>query len=208
MLTGDPSSWLGYFRDIEQRFVERLEVVWPECAKSISSQTKEDDITMELVLALRRDRALREFGILDYQHALLDEDQIGDPVVKGFIDMALLMDDEVYVAFECKRLNMVWQSTKHSLAGKYVDEGIMRYITAQYARDLPLGVMIGYVMDGDLHSADRDVRKAMDTKKQKLCLSEKVEASSVSSILHRFRSLHARASNTFPFEVRHALLAV
>src|SRR3546814_17127279 len=39
---------------------------------------------------------------------------------------------------------------RSSLATVYVTEGMMRFMTEQYAEQLPVGCMLGYVLDGDV----------------------------------------------------------
>ena len=47
------------------------------------------------------------------------------------------------------------------LATAYVTQGMIRFITEQYAENLPLGCMLGYVMDGDLAFALSRVEAAI-----------------------------------------------
>jgi hypothetical protein len=56
--------------------------------------------------------------------------------------------EEVYFAFECKRLNAIENGRRRTLAPEYVTEGMMRFVTGQYAASVLHGGMIGYVLDG------------------------------------------------------------
>ena len=64
-------------------------------------------MTSQLALALQRDPIARRY-LIDPQHMLIDEDLRGDVVTKGFIDIAVFfaLNNESYLAFECKRLNV------------------------------------------------------------------------------------------------------
>ncbi|WP_231745375.1 MULTISPECIES: hypothetical protein, partial [Microbulbifer] len=42
-----------------------------------------------------------------------------------------------------------------------MDEGIIRYITAQYSEKLPYGCMIGYVLDNDISFAKKQLHTAI-----------------------------------------------
>ena len=83
---------------------------------------------------------------------------------KGKIDIAALMDQERehYLAYECKRLCVIHNGTRGSLATRHVKDGMMRFLTEQYAEGLPVGCMLGYVMDGDLSFARTQVNSAID----------------------------------------------
>ena len=152
MIIGNPSPWRARFNQLEKKFSERIKKIWPDCSVLVHSDSQENRITNILVHSLQKDKIARKLGLIVPQYTLLEEEQIGDVVTKGIIDFAVFIhkDHERYIAFECKRLNVSFTSGKKSLALDYVNEGMMRYISAQYAKNLPLGVMLGYVMDGDL----------------------------------------------------------
>lgn len=61
--------------------------------------------------------------------------------------------EEVYFAFECKRLNATENGTRRARASEYVTEGMLRFVTGQYAAAMRHGGMIGYVLDGDCDHA-------------------------------------------------------
>jgi hypothetical protein len=78
---------------------------------------------------------------------------------------------EVYFAIEAKRLRV--RSTKGRMdAGNddYVNEGMMRFISGQYAPFMVTGAMLGYVYDGDLKKACSGVAKYIDGKIKELKL--------------------------------------
>jgi hypothetical protein len=85
---------------------------------------------------------------------------------RGRIDLRLLHGyrEEVYFAFECKRLNVVFKSGPDSLSSEYVSDGMMRFITGQYSLTLPEGGMIGYVLDGNLAGAKGSVDTSIRNK--------------------------------------------
>lgn len=80
-----------------------------------------------------------------------------------------------YFSLECKLLNRIDNEGKwSSLAGKYVDEGMMRYVSGQYSGG-DNGGMIGYVMDGDTVKAVKCVNDAIEKRKAKLGISGTAE---------------------------------
>jgi hypothetical protein len=198
MLIGNPALWLARFQDVEQRLINRLPDVWPVSIAGLTGQPHEDQITRRLVLHLRKDPETRKLGAIHIQLPLLEEQQRGDVVTKGYIDMAIVLGEnpECYVAFECKRLNVVTKGGLSSLAGAYVEHGMLRYVCAQYARDLPLGGMIGYVLDGDTLGAEQRVCAAILTRSAMLCSSSGPVVSAPISFVRRLTTAHVRSGET------------
>ena len=122
--------------------------------------------------------------------------------------MALLLDRERerYLAYECKRLNVVRNGRTRSLATPYVLEGMARFITEQYAADLPLGCMLGYVMDGNVNTAQTRVRAAITSHSRDIGLTWGPTDDQSLDAMGRFASGHWRISSGAAIEIRHALL--
>ena len=207
MNLGDSAAWRRRFVDIHAELLDRIAAVWPRCAGRFDATTKENPVTDQLALALKRDPVARRFLIIP-QLKLIDEDRVGDVVTKGFVDIAVFfhLKNESYLAFECKRLNVRYEGSRRSLAGKYADEGLMRYVSAQYARALPLGAMLGYVMDGDLEWVLVRLRAAFQKRATGLCLAGSLTNAPDIVPLRCFRTHHCRPGESAPFEVRHTLL--
>ena len=76
---------------------------------------------------------------------------------------------ETYFAIEAKRPRV--RSAKGKMdAGNddYVNDGMMRFVTGQYAPFMVTGAMLGYVYDGDIKKACSGVSKYIDGKVKKL----------------------------------------
>ena len=156
MMVGNPSAWTERFRSLDVRFLERVTAVWSDCLASLPPEPVEDTITINLVNILSKDRqARRLFHWLEFHYEPFGFTADGTAYSKGEIDMALVLDGERerYLAYECKRLNIVRNGRWESLATRYVEDGLMRFVTEQYAESLPVGCMLGYVMDGDVSRA-------------------------------------------------------
>jgi hypothetical protein len=208
MLIGNPAAWLARFQDVEQRLTIRLPYVWPVSIAGLPDQPHEDEITRRLVFHLRKDPETRRLGAIHCQLTLLEEQQQGDVVTKGYIDMAIVLgkNPECYVAFECKRLNVVTHGRLSSLASAYVEHGMRRYVCAQYARDLPLGGMIGYVLDGNTLAAERRVRAAIVARSSMMSSSSDPVVCPPIGFVRRLRTGHARSGEVSSFEIRHTFL--
>jgi len=157
-VVGTSRVWLTSFKDVHDVLIGAIVRAWPACRASCKSTTLEDEITRKLVIILRNDGTIRSSPFfVESQLELLPADTNGDVSAKGYLDIAVLFfatSRKVYLAFECKRLNVpLARGGRASLATEYVLQGMMRFVRAQYAKKFPLGVMIGYVMDGDVPSA-------------------------------------------------------
>ncbi|MFZ0450419.1 MAG: hypothetical protein WAL98_14375 [Desulfatiglandaceae bacterium] len=61
---------------------------------------------------------------------------------------------EIYFAIEAKRLRVRSTSGKMDAGNDdYVNDGMMRFVTGQYAPFMNTGAMLGYVYDGDINKA-------------------------------------------------------
>src|SRR5262249_30986438 len=110
---------------------------------------------------------------------LIDREVSEDDLLKGKelgrIDIRFIHGsrEDVYLAFECKRLNVISsRGRRDSLAGKYVKEGMMRYVEGRYSRNLRTGGMIGYVMDGNAGSAISSVSRVVKRRHRDLSMNE------------------------------------
>jgi len=208
VISGNPSAWLTSFLDVHEKVLQVIGSIWPDCSRRFDSQSLENKITDQLALMLICDPRSRGNWLVSPQYKLLASDVRGDVVTKGYIDFAIFFDlnQENYIAYECKRLNVPFPSGSKSLSDKYVSEGLMRYVSAQYAQELPCGVMVGYVLDGNTLQAIDAVKIQIKKKSSQLhCYSSPptVDLSAVSFIA-RFSTSHSRPSGEI--EVQHLFL--
>ena len=209
MVVGDPSAWTARFRTLDVRFLERVVAVWPSCVEVLPNDPHEDTITENLVVKVSRDpMARRLFHHLEYHYEPFGFTAEGRAFSKGKIDMAVLLDQERdhYLAYECKRLNVPRNGGLRSLATEYVTDGVRRFVTEQYAACLPVGCMLGYVLDGDASGATIKVLKAIDAQRDAIGLLSDPERQSSIGPIPRFSTRHGRGPRTLEIEVRHALL--
>lgn len=168
--------------------------------------THEDHITEHLVQSLIRTK--RVPGRIIYQYTLLAEDAGGNVSAPSNIDFVLTVgdDEDVYLACECKRLNVPYKTGVRALVGEYVDEGLMRFVTGQYSSGLPLAMMLGYVMNAKTDVARRGVGRIMARRSTTIGLQSERDAAIVSGRPLRFHTTHACVSGHV-IEVAHTLLA-
>lgn len=169
MLAGNAADWLAQFRTLEERLVEAIEAVWPVCIAPLQavkgSMTHEDYITNHLADALIRAKKLP--GRIVLQYSLLAANPQDLLKIGSKIDFVLTVgdDEDVYLACECKRLNVPHKTKTRALAYEYVREGLTRFVTGQYSHGLPLAMMLGYVMNANVSLAHQRVKRAISRSK-------------------------------------------
>jgi hypothetical protein len=206
MVLGDLQAWANRFITADERLLERIWVLWPKCMAVLPSQPTEDQITINLVHLLGKDEVVRRIcHWVEFQFEPFGTASNGAKFSKGKIDIAVLLDweRERYLAYECKRLNVTNGGIRSSLATPYVTQGMMRFLTEQYAEGLPIGCMLGYIIDGDIPFAVGQIHNAIAAH-QPLSLVAGPTAATPLQGIERFVTTHKRAANVI--ELRHALL--
>ena len=93
------------------------------------------------------------------------------------------------------------------MATEYVDEGMMRFVRAQYAQALPFGAMLGYVMDGDVPFALRSVKQRIHKNAPALHCEENLPKDfEPLGKFHSFFTKHQRTS--CEIELHHFMLPI
>ena len=212
MIRGKPAAWAAHLKSLDVRFLRRVVAVWPDCLLVLPNQPQEDDITFNLVARfLRKDRHVRKwFHWVAFQYHPPGYEPNGLAYSKGRIDMAVLLDPQAegYLAYECKCLNKLRDDGRRSLAGEYVREGLSRFVAEQYAENLPVGCMLGYVLDGDVPYAASSVRSKIIACARKTALIGEPRDETAVGVATRFSSRHRRRRSDSEIEIRHALLPV
>ena len=206
MIRGNTAVWASFFVSIDNRFLERLAELWPSIVAKFSSRPNEDAITRELVRIVSKDNVVQSLFYPEYQYEPFDYAADGTSCSKGKIDFAgiVFWDRDIYLAYECKCLNVIRSGNRRSLASEYVHDGVMRYVTEKYAQNLPVGCMLGYVMDGDIEYATRSVKTAIKGAEGAALRSGPTDLDPIGSV-SRIKTDHDR-SESGPIEIRHAFL--
>lgn len=169
---GNPDLWADLFPDdLIPAIIDLVLQSWKAFRKPAPTE-HEVPITKRFCACLRQHKTRNRlpFAILPESEEL--EPESGE--LLGRIDLRLLHGhhEEVYFAIECKRLNVVTNSKRSSLARDYVEKGMMRFITGKYAKGLDKGGMLGYVMDGKVAGAIASVKQAIDSRSSLLALDK------------------------------------
>lgn len=209
MACGDPAAWASRFRSVDSQFLDRVAAVWSRCLAKLPEEPQEDVITMNLVSLLQRDALVRrrfyvEFHFVPFGYT----PEEGTAYGRGEIDIAVLLawDRDTYLAYECKRLNVRRPDGRRSLATEYVTQGLSRFVQGQYSEMLPVGCMLGYVLDGDVEHALRMVQGKIVSLRREVALIDEPQSEVAIGVASRFHSRHRRSTVSGEIEVRHALL--
>ncbi len=209
MVNGNGRRWMAEFRRRDSLFLRCVIRIWRTAVARLPSnpEPEEDAITKALVDALVVDEVARRRFYCDYKFVPIGWGPKGEVTEDQYIDMAMIVgnDRRTYLAYECKKLNVPHKDgARRSQAGDYVKDGMMRFVTEKYAKDLPIGCMLGYVMDGDMKFARASINTAMVSRRPALGLQGQPTDVSPIGVARRFVTKHVR--NTRRMEMRHALL--
>jgi hypothetical protein len=97
-----------------------------------------------------------------------------DAEITGRADILFLCGGlETYFLIEAKRLYVTYPSGKtEALVTDYINDGMMRYVTSQYASKMTEGAMLGYVCNGTVPVAKYALSAEVDKQAVKLRLAE------------------------------------
>jgi hypothetical protein len=169
-VAGDAGLWSDFFPgDLIPHILDLVLDAWAVFEKP-EPTALEVPITRRFRSRLRQDKNLRKLPVRIERESPEDSLESGEEI--GRIDLRFCHGyrEEVYFAFECKRLNLVQGRKRRSMAAEYVEEGMMRFVEGRYAGGLLSGGMMGYVMDGNVPAAMRSVRRAVGSRRERLRL--------------------------------------
>ncbi len=180
-IIGNASLWADLFPDHLVPDILGLVVTTWQRFKKPQPNDLEVPITRRFREELVREKSNRELPFSIWPESSETDPETGKEI--GRIDIRFLHGyrEDVYFAFECKRLRVPYKSGIRSNASEYVGvDGMMCFITGKYGKALVSGGMIGYVMDSDVRTAIQSVKKAIHRNCTILCLVQNTGLSSCS----------------------------
>ena len=158
MIAGDPADWDDFFQQHLIPAVLSLVIsTWDRMDKP-EQTAHEDDISLQLFCALKnsKDRSRHPF-LIGYENVEVDTDLMKVTGRKDIVFFPSLNDEDIYFCLEAKRLNALVSGRRRPLADAYVKEGMQRFVDGKYARYIWHGGMLGYVLDGQIANAIKNV---------------------------------------------------
>jgi hypothetical protein len=207
MMAGDPSSWDDLFTELIPVLLALVLDAWGRIIKPTEDE-HEDDTSVRLYTAMitGKDRNRHPF-LIRYQDLEVDTDLTKVTGRKDIVFFPSLFDEDIYFCLEAKRLNARINSVMKSLADEYVKEGMQRFIDGKYSKKIRHGGMLGYVLDGDVSRAMKNVLKNIGSNHQILGMVSPGDWSD--SRLHpgAKETQHRRQQGVSPFCIYHLLVS-
>lgn len=211
MVVGDADLWSDTFpEELVPRVLDLIIDTWTTFTKPIPSD-HEVPITRRFKHALKQAKDFKRLPVRLEREPAEDHPLTGEEL--GRIDLKFLpavsAREEVYFAFECKRLNAVTDGRRDTLAPEYVREGMTRFVTGQYAGTGHHGGMIGYVLDGRCDDAMRLVGNNIASRATELCMNAPatLDRSRVRPAADQIRETNHALKPARPFTLHHMFLA-
>ena len=157
---------------------------------SFSPATLENPITRKLVAEMHAEQDETEHRIrVDiFPGILSDPDELAE------LDIRFTWDDycpNSYLAVEAKRL----RGMVATLAGPYVEEGVMDFIGGKYSRGHNYGIMLGYVLSKPIEKAISAVKDALQKRKEKTNETSPFNADGVVDCPLTYKSVHIQKND-------------
>lgn len=186
-----------------------------QAGKKIRKQTAtdhEDWLTTRLYRQLIHEPLFRDGPLQIYlQPDIVDSDadpEINTPEGRLDLQVSCGLGYEVYFAIEAKRLRVSLPSGLFSGGREYVKNGMMRFVTGQYAPLMQAGAMLGYVYDAKIENARADIDRQIQKMEKKLRIKEPKRLV-LSSIVPKQRIDETNHDlNRRPFTIFHLFLNV
>ena len=210
MIIGDAAIWSDTFpADLIPRMLNLVVETWHPFRKPVTTD-HEVPITRRFKHALKQAKDFRRLPVRIEREPAEDDPVTGEEL--GRIDLKFLPAvsalEEIYFAFECKRLNATIGGSRRTLATEYVTEGVMRFVTGQYSSAVDSGGMIGYILDGEIDGAIGAVGQNIASRRAELRMS--ASASLEGSGLHPDNPLIQQTDHTLlaqrQFRIHHIFL--
>ena len=158
---------------------------------SFSPDTFENPITRKLVAEMHAEQ--EQSGQYSIKVDIFSG-TLSDPILPyelSEIDIRFTWDDyrpNSYLAVQAKRL----YGTGGTLAGPYVEEGVMDFIDGKYSRGHNYGIMLGYVLSKPINKAISAVEDALQKRKETTNETSSFEVDGVIEYPLTYKSVHVQ----------------
>ncbi|RUL89460.1 hypothetical protein [Tautonia sociabilis] len=210
MTIGDSSAWDDFIAQGGVGTVIGLVLEsWALIAPPAPDELEEDtSIRLYAAMVRKRDRQAHRF-LIRYEDVEIDVDLAKETGRKDIVFFPG-HDGDLYFCLEAKRLNARVKGVMKSLADEYVKEGMQRFVDGKYGRHVHHGGMLGYVLDGDVPRAMRNVLSNIRTNHAALGMDppgEWVESRSHPGDDRAKESEHRRAQGAQRFLLHHQFVS-
>lgn len=168
---GAPTEWIDLIDPMVPVILGLVIASWEGLPPPATDET-EDNITNDLCRALQQNRTARGLMFQIRPQVVELAPMPGEEL--GRMDIAfipLVPSEDIYFCLECKRLNVVKDGKLRAYASEYVNSGMIRFITGQYSKAVRHGGMLGYVLDGDVPKAMKNIESNIRKQHGVLCMT-------------------------------------
>jgi len=162
----------------------------------------ENRLTRRFCIKLNQIQIFRDGPLsIHPQQEILSSDPDKD-TPEGYIDILVSCEfgSEVYFAIEAKRLRVRSASGKMDAGNDdYVNDGMMRFVSGQYAPFMKTGAMLGYVYDKDINKARSGVAGYIKSRVKELKLISPKQLTKASIVPDKpiYETRHGLKKRTF-----------
>ena len=169
MIAGDPTAWDDFFlQSLIPAILSLVMNTWERMEKP-GQTDHENDISRKLYAALKNGKDRNRYPFLiRYEDVEIDTDLAIETGRKDIVFFPPANDEDIYFCLEAKRLNALISGVRRSLADEYVKEGMQRFIDGKYSRFVRHGGMLGYVLNGQVARAMRNVEANIQVRAREL----------------------------------------
>lgn len=186
-----------------------------QAGKTLRKKTekdREDWITRRLYVRLICIPIFRDGPLgIHLKPEIVDPDEPDANMPTGELDLLVSIGHgyEIYFPLEAKRLRVIYANGRlETGSDKYIKEGMMRFVSGQYAPFMEAGAMLGYVYDGNTVEARSDIDRSLQNHAVKLRLlaPQKLSRSQILEDMPVDETLHSLETRIFT--IYHVFLAV
>jgi len=210
MTIGDSSAWDDFITQGGVGTVMALVLdAWALIEPPVPDELEEaTSLRLYAAMVRKRDRQAHRF-LIRYEDVEIDADLAKETGRKDIVFFPG-HDGDLYFCLEAKRLNARVKGVMKSLADEYVKEGMQRFVDGKYGRHVHHGGMLGYVLDGDVPRAMRNVLANIRVRHVVLGMDppgDWTESPSRPGDAHAKESTHRRAHSVHRFMLHHEFVA-
>ena len=211
MTAGDTSEWEDLFaNELIPTVFTLIYEAWNRMRKPAADEGENATSLRLYVEMIRSKDRSRHMFLIRYEDVEIDADLSAETGRKDIVFFPPINDEGVYFCLEAKRLNAIVDGVRQSLASEYVKSGMQRFVDGKYSRQVRHGAMLGYVMDGDVGRAMKNVFNNIQKNHVALGMDPpgKWERSTVpTGDSHARETEHRRSSETSGFRIHHIFVA-
>ena len=209
-VVGTPAEWADLIDPLVPQILTLVIATWEQMPPP-APDGGEDDITTALCRALQQNRTARSLMFQIRTQVVELEPIPGEDLGRmDIVFIPLVPREDIYFCLESKRLNVVKDGKTRAYASEYVNFGMLRFITGQYAKAVRHGGMIAYVLDGNVSRAITNVEANIKSQHSALGMAPPgaFQSSAVLRDDARARETHHhRAHESTPFRIHHLFMA-